>query len=118
MAETDYAEFEAKTPGDRSTMNLLYGLHVVAPFTMWSLAVIALVINYIKRGDEHDAIYVSHHNYMISTFWWTILWLVVTGPLWLLFLFPGWFAYGIIGIWYIYRCVRGWLRFNDGQPPR
>ena len=46
MAETDYAQFETKTPGDRSTMNVLYGLHVVAPFTMWSLAVIALVINY------------------------------------------------------------------------
>jgi uncharacterized membrane protein len=118
MAETDYAEFEGKTAADRSTMNVLYGLHVVAPFTMWSLAVIALVINYIKRADEHDAVYVSHHNYMISTFWWTFLWLVVTGPLWLLFVFPGWIAYSIIGLWYIYRCVRGWLRFNDGQPPR
>jgi len=118
VPETDYQEFETKTPADRTTVNVLYGLHTVAPFTMWSLAVIALVINYIRRADEHDAVYVTHHNYMIATFWWTMLWLVVTGPLWLLFVFPGWIAYSIIGLWYIYRCVRGWLRFNDGRPPQ
>jgi uncharacterized membrane protein len=118
MAQTDFLEFEAKTPADRTTMNVLYGLHVVAPFTMWTLAVVALVINYIKRADEHETLYASHHSYMISTFWWTFLWLIVTGPLWLLFVLPGWIAYSIIGIWYIYRCIRGWLRFNDGRPPR
>src|SRR5205823_6139069 len=110
------ADFDMKSSGDRTTMNVLYGLHTVAPFTMWSLAVVALVINYVKRADEHDALYATHHNYLIATFWWTMLWLVVTGPLWLLFVVPGWIAYSIIGLWYIYRCVRGWLRFNDGRP--
>lgn len=117
MSQTDFSEFETKTPADRGTMNLLYGLHVVAPFTMWSLAVVALVINYIKRSDEHDALYVMHHNYMIGTFWWSLLWLVVTSPLWLLLFLPGFIAWSIIGLWYIYRCVRGWLRFNDNRAP-
>ena len=26
-------------------------------------------------------------------------------------------AWSVIGIWYIYRCIRGWLRFNDGRTP-
>ena len=117
MPETDYASFEAKSSGDRTTMNVLYGLHTVAPFTMWSLAVVALVINYIKRADEHDALYAMHHSYMIATFWWTVLWLLVTSPLWLLFIFPGWIAWGIIGLWYLYRCIRGWLRFTEGRLP-
>jgi len=116
--ETDYAELEAKGPGDRTMMNVLYGMHAVAPFTAWTLAVVALILNYFKRSGESDALYAMHHNYMISTFWWTLLWLVVTGPLWLLFIAPGWIAYSIIGLWYIYRCIRGWLRFNDGRPPR
>jgi uncharacterized membrane protein len=55
---------------------------------------------------------------MIATFWWTVLWLVVTGPLWLLLFLPGAIAYTIIGLWYLYRCIRGWLRFNDNRPPR
>ena len=54
MAETDYAQFEHKTPGDRTVMHVLYGLHTVAWASMGTLAVIALIINYIKRGDEVD----------------------------------------------------------------
>ena len=115
MPETDYSEFENSSGS--TMMNVLYGLHTISPFTMWSLAVIALIINYVRRSGEDDALYVMHHNYMISTFWWTLLWLVVTGPLWLLFVFPGWIAYSIIGLWYIYRCIRGWLRFNDRRAP-
>jgi uncharacterized membrane protein len=42
---------------------------------------------------------------------------VVSSPLWLLFFFPGMMAYAIIGLWYLYRCLRGWLRFNDGRLP-
>jgi uncharacterized membrane protein len=117
MSQTDFTEFEAKTSGDRTVMNVLYAMHTVAPFTLWTLAVLALIANYIRRIDEHDAVYVSHHNYMISTFWWTLLWLVVTGPLWLLLVLPGWIAYSIIGLWYIYRCIRGWLRFSESRPP-
>ena len=117
MAETDYAQFEAKSPQDRTVMNVLYGMHAVAPFTLWSLSIVALIVNYIKRGDEHDALYVMHHNYMISTFWWTVLWLAVTSPLWLLFIFPGAIAWTVVGFWYLYRCIRGWLRFNDNRTP-
>ena len=117
MAETDYAELETKTPGDRTVMHVLYGLHTVAWVSMGTLAVIALIINYIKRGDEHDAVFASHHNYMIATFWWTVLWLVLTSPLWLLFIMPGAIAYTIVGLWYLYRCIRGWLRFSEGRPP-
>jgi uncharacterized membrane protein len=114
--ETDYAEFETKTPGDRTVMHILYGLHTVAWASMGVLAVIALIVNYIKRADEQDALYVSHHNYMIATFWWTVLWLVVASPLWLLLFLPGAIAYAIIGLWYLYRCLRGWLRFAEGRP--
>jgi len=117
MAQTDYAQFEVKTPADRTVMHVLYGLHTVAWASMGTLAVIALIINYVKRADELDALYVSHHNYMIATFWWTVLWLVVTGPLWLLLFFPGVIAYTIIGLWYLYRCLRGWLRFTENRPP-
>jgi len=117
MSQTDYASFEPKSSTDRTVMNVLYGLHTVAWASMGTLAVIALIVNYIKRADEHDAVYVCHHYYMIATFWWTVLWLVVTSPLWLFFIIPGAVAYTIVGLWYLYRCIRGWLRFANGQPP-
>ena len=118
MSETDYSVVDAKQPSDRTVMHVLYGMHTVAWLSMGTLAVIALIVNYIKRADERDPLYVSHHNYMISTFWWTILWLVVTSPLYLLFFFPGVVAQSVVGLWYLYRCIRGWLRFTDNRPAR
>jgi uncharacterized membrane protein len=120
MPETDFAQFESKTPSDRTVMHVLYGLHTVAWASMGTLAVIALIVNYIKRADEHDAVYASHHNYMIATFWWTVLWLILALPFWLalVVLLPlGPIAYTVIGLWYLYRCLRGWLRFADGRAP-
>lgn len=119
MTETDYATLDddKRSPGDRTVMHVLYGMHTVAPFTFWTLSLVALVIHYIKRADERDPLYIAHHSYMIRTVWWTILWLVVTSPLWLLFVFPGAIAYTLIGLWYLYKCLRGWLRFNDNRLP-
>lgn len=115
MSETDYTRFDDKQSGDRAVMHLLYGLHTVAWASAGSLAVIALIVNYIRRGDEADVLYVDHHNYMIRTFWWTVLLLLALSPLWL-FVLPGMVAYGIVGLWYLYRCLRGWLRFTDNKP--
>lgn len=117
MSDSDYAPFANKTDGDRTVMHVLYGLHTVAPFTLWSLSVLALIVNYIRRADEQDSLYLAHHGYMIRTFWWAILWLVVSSPLYLLFFLPGFIAWFVIGAWYLYRCIRGWLRFNDNRLP-
>jgi uncharacterized membrane protein len=123
MPQTDYAEFETKTPGDRTVMHVLYGLHTVAWLSAGMLAVIALIVNYIKRSDEHDAVYASHHNYMIATFWWTLLWLALSGilgvvmALTIILLPVSWIPFSVAGLWYLYRCIRGWLRFAEGRPP-
>ncbi|MBL0422299.1 hypothetical protein JI739_18270 [Ramlibacter sp. AW1] len=109
--------YEEKTANDRLVMHVLYGMHTVAWLSMGTLAVIALIVNYIKRGDEQDPGYIAHHSYMIATFWWTIFWLVLTSPLYLLFIVPGMAAWTIVGLWYLYRCIRGWLRFTNGTLP-
>jgi uncharacterized membrane protein len=116
MSETGLPEHDYKNSNDRTVMHVLYGLHTLAWFSGGIFAVIALIINYIRRPDESDPLYVGHHTYMIQTFWWTLLWLVLLSPLWLLFIFPGAVAYGIVWLWYLYRCIRGWMRFNSNQP--
>ena len=97
MAETDYATLDEKTPGDRTVMHVLYGMHTVAPFTMWTLSIIAVIVNYVRRSDEADPLYARHHSYMIRTFWWALLWLVLTSPLYLLMFLPGLIAWLAIG---------------------
>jgi uncharacterized membrane protein len=105
----------AKTDGDRTVMHVLYGLHTLAWFSAGTFAVIAVFINYLRRADEADPLYVDHHTYMIRTFWWTLLWLVLLSPLWLLFFIPGAVAYSIVWLWYLYRCIRGWMRFSGNR---
>ena len=113
--ENDLTNIDIKNSNDRTVMHVLYGLHTLAWFSGGVFAVIALIINYVRRADETDALYIDHHNYMIRTFWWTLLWLVLLSPLWLLLVLPGAIAYGIVWLWYLYRCIRGWLRFDSNR---
>jgi uncharacterized membrane protein len=124
MSQTNYADFEPKTAGDRTIMHILYALHTIAWASLGTLAVIALIINYIKCSDETEPMYVMHHKYMIATFWWTVLWLIPAALVALvmsitIILLPlAWLPFSIVGLWYLYRCIKGWLRFNDGRDPR
>jgi uncharacterized membrane protein len=108
---------EMKASNNSLVMHVLYGMHTVAWASMGTLAVIALIVNYIARSDETDMLYREHHSYMIRTFWWTVLWCSLTSPLFLLFVLPGAVAWFIIGFWYLYRCIKGWLRFNNTRMP-
>jgi uncharacterized membrane protein len=112
----DYIDME-RSSSDRTVMHVLYGLHTAAPFTFWTLSLVALVVHYVKRSDERDPLYRAHHTYMIRTVWWTAVWLLLASPGWILF-FPGAIAYAVIGLWYLYRCLTGWMRFNDNRLPQ
>jgi len=49
-----------------------------------------------------------------SVFWAGFAYLV-TLPLWLLFLWPGWLAWLLISIWFLIRIVRGFMGLNAGR---
>ena len=96
-----------------------YLLHIVGLLlSAGLLSVIALIVNYLKRDEANGTVYRSHMDWMIATFWWTLLWLVLVSPLWLLFFLPGALAYALVWLWYLYRCLKGWLRFNDQRWPQ
>ncbi len=109
-------------PGSRASSDLrllthiLYGLHTLSWFSAGVFSVIALIINYIKRPDLPDDFYRSHFRWQARSFWFTLIWLAATSPLFLLFVFPGAAAWFIVGLWYLYRFLRGWLAFHDNRP--
>lgn len=94
--------------------HVLYALHTLAWLSAGTFALIAIIINYVKRDDLPDDFFRSHFRWQIRTFWFTLLWLALSSPLWLL-IFPGWVAWGVIGLWYLYRCIKGWWRFAEGR---
>jgi uncharacterized membrane protein len=86
-------------------------------------SIIAVVMNYVRRADANGTYLESHFSWQLRTFWFAVLWLVViflvSLPLVLLLglgLVTGWIGGVLLGLWIIYRVVRGWLKLRDGQP--
>jgi uncharacterized membrane protein len=58
----------------------------------------------------------SHFSYRIRTVILAAVLYLVTFPLWFFFILPGWLAWAVISIWFLYRIVLGWVRLNKQQP--
>ena len=77
------------------------------------LLVAAFILDVVKRGDATGTWQESHFSWRIRSVLWAAALYLITLPLWFLFVVPGWIAWGIISIWFLYRVVRGWLSLND-----
>jgi uncharacterized membrane protein len=113
-----------------SWTQFIYGLHafslltgilgaatVVGAFLIGWPSIIAVILNYVKRGDVRGTWLESHFRWQIRTFWFGLLWV----SLCLLFIFGTlgigllivWLPLGVLSVWFIYRIVRGWMALND-----
>ena len=108
--------YAAQAEGPRTLTHVMYGLHTVTFFSGGIFSVIAIVLNMINFGTLPDDFYRSHWRWQSRTFWFALVAFIVTLPLWFLLVVPGWIAWAVIGLWYLYRCLRGWIAFNDGRP--
>ena len=99
--------------GLRTLTHVLYGLHLLSWLSAGIFSVVAVIINYVKRPDLPDDFFRSHFRWQARSFWFTLLWLVLSAPLFLFFWLPGAAAWFVIGLWYLYRFIRGWLAFLD-----
>jgi uncharacterized membrane protein len=80
------------------------------------LLLIAFFLDMWKRDDARGTWQESHFSWRIRSVLWAGGLYLVTSPLWLLFLIPGWIAWGIISIWFLYRIARGWLNLSSNTP--
>lgn len=92
---------------------VIYILYAVSWFTGFS-ALVAIIINYVKRDDAVGTIYESHFRWQMSTFWWSLLWAVV-GFVTVYFLVGFLILAGLL-VWLIYRLVKGLIYWNDRKP--
>ena len=80
------------------------------------LLLVALVIDLVKRSDAQGTWQASHFSWRIRTVLWAGVLYIVTAPLWLLFFLPGWLAWCVISLWFLYRIVRGMVAMNESRP--
>lgn len=98
-------------------LHLVVAVGAVLPGAQGSvgLLVVALVIDLVKKGDAAGTWQASHFSWRIRSVLWAALLYLVTFPLWLLLLAPGWLAWGLISIWFLYRIVKGMVCMNRQQ---
>ena len=95
---------------------------VIGAFVFGWPSIIAVIINYVKKGDARGTWLESHFRWQIRTFWLALAWVVlialVGGVLTLVLVGFAilWIGLFLLGIWAIYRIARGWLRLNARQP--
>jgi len=124
------------TPGSQPAASLvtlahvIYALHafslltgiigaatVVGAFLTGWPSIIAVILNYVKRSDARGTWLESHFRWQIRTFWFGALWVLLCG-LFIVFtlgigLLIAWVPLGVVGLWFIYRIARGWLRLLE-----
>ena len=117
----DSREIVVETSGI-GMLHVMYALHAVAPFTAWTLAVVAIIVGAVKRSDYGGTWLESHVSWLSRTFWWGLLGIVLAGIVTFILvitvigLIVAWVPFTVLFIWYLYRVIRGWLLLNDRKP--
>ncbi|MGH8619429.1 MAG: DUF4870 family protein [Burkholderiales bacterium] len=123
----------AKEPTREQVMltHLMYAMHlfsavaglsasvfIVTAFLSGWPSIIAVILNYIKRGDVAGTFLESHFRWQLRTFWVALLWVVLCLALvmTLIFIVVAWPLAVVVGLWVLYRLIRGWLALVDRKP--
>jgi uncharacterized membrane protein len=93
---------------------------VIGAFLLGWPSIIAVIINYVKRGDVRGTWLETHFRWQIRTFWFGLLWVALCGLFVFVTLGLGvffvWIPLGFVALWFIYRVGRGWLALSSGRP--
>jgi len=119
VIQIDPREQSLKTIGHISyLMHAIVAVAAVLPGVQASvlLLLIAFFIDMIKRDDARGTWQESHFSWRIRSVLWAGGLYLITAPLWVLLILPGWIAWVCISIWFLYRIVRGWLALSSNTP--
>ncbi|SHM95245.1 hypothetical protein [Rhizobacter sp. OV335] len=119
VVNTSERDSSLKTIGHISyLLHAIVAVGAVLPGTQASitLLIVAFILDLVKKDEAAGSWQESHFRWRIRSVIWAAVLYVVTLPLWFLFVIPGWIAWGVISIWFLYRVVRGWVNLNSNTP--
>ena len=98
-------------------LHLIVAIGAVVPGGQFGtvLLIAALVLDLVKRDAAQGTWHASHFRWRIRTVVIAGVLYLVTLPLWLMFVVPGWIAWTAISIWFLYRIITGFVAMNKGQ---
>jgi len=105
-------------PDLRTLTHIAYGLFALGFLTsgvLWVATLASVVLMYVKRSDTAGTMYAQHFDWLLRTFWWSLLWLAIAAIATLIAI--GWLGVVIALAWVAYRVIRGWLALYSGAAP-
>ncbi|HSF47468.1 MAG TPA: hypothetical protein VLA73_03820 [Burkholderiales bacterium] len=104
--------------GFSAVMGVLGSAFIVTAFLTGWPSIIAVIINYVKRGDVRGTFLDSHFSWQIRTFWYAVLWVLVAILLVVTVIgIPfAWVISVVVGLWVLYRIIRGWMALGSREP--
>ena len=98
-------------------LHTVVAVGAVLPFTQASvlLLIAAVLLDLVKRDEAAGSWQASHFSWRLRSVVWAGILYALTWPLWILLIVPGWIAWALVSIWFLYRIVRGWTRMNAHQ---
>lgn len=80
------------------------------------ILLIAFTLDLVKQDAARGTWQESHFRWRIRSVLWAGGLYLLTAPLWVLFIVPGWIAWALVSIWFLYRIVRGWMNLSANEP--
>ena len=92
---------------------------VVGAFLTGWPSIVAVILNYLKRSEARGTWLESHFRWQIRTFWFGLLWVslcvaFIIGTFGIGIL-VAWLPMVLVGLWFVYRVVRGWVALGGGR---
>ena len=69
----------SQNDSNKTLTHVIYGLQAIAFFLFGTTALIAVIINYVKKSDVKGTWLETHFRWQIRTFWWSLFWGIVGG---------------------------------------
>jgi uncharacterized membrane protein len=102
-------------------LHTVVAISAVVPGVQASIALllVAVILDLVKRDEAAGSWQASHFSWRLRSVFWAGALYLLTLPLWFLLIVPGWIAWVLISIWFLYRIVRGWTTMNAqrAMPP-
>ncbi len=77
------------------------------------LLIVAFIMDMVMQGDALGTYQGSHYSWRLKSVLIAGGLYLITTPLWLLLIVPGWIAWVLISLWFLYRIVKGMLALSD-----
>ena len=105
--------YQLPTDSQKNYMYITYAMYALGIF-IGLTPIVGVILAYIKRDEMQGTVYYDHMQFLIKTFWVSLIGMVI-GVI-LMLVLVGYLVLLAVGVWYIFRVVLGIVKLLDNKP--